>query len=130
MDEKRKEEEARELTSDEIDEMIFQEQIASGEYDEEVPEYYFSNPDPYAKVEPRPDDAPKRDFSFDEKGNIVVKNPSAFWLSEITITEEIGGTEFTITGSYTGIEPLHKKLNRIIRHQAANDESDITEDSE
>ena len=26
--------------------------------DEEVPEYYFSNPDPYAKVEPRPDDAP------------------------------------------------------------------------
>ena len=41
MDEKRKEEEARELTPDEIDEMIFQEQIASGEYDEEIPEYYF-----------------------------------------------------------------------------------------
>ena len=58
MDEKRKEEEARELTPEEIDETIFQEQIASGEYDEEVPEYYFSNPDPYAKVEPRPDDAP------------------------------------------------------------------------
>ena len=73
MDEKRKEEEARELTPDEIDEMIFQEQIASGEYDEEVLEYYFSNPDPYAKVEPRPDDAPKRNFSFDENGNIAVK---------------------------------------------------------
>ena len=37
MDEKRKEEEARELTPEEIDETIFQEQIASGEYGEEVP---------------------------------------------------------------------------------------------
>ena len=80
MDEKRKEEEIHELTADEIDELVFEEQLASGEYDEEVPEYYFSNPDPYAKVEPRPDDAPKREFAFDEKGNIVVKNLSAFWL--------------------------------------------------
>ena len=56
MDEKRKEDEVLELTAEEIDEIIFQEQIASGEYNEEVPEYYFSNPDPYAKVEPRPDD--------------------------------------------------------------------------
>ena len=78
MDEKRKEEEARELTPEEIDDMIFEEQIASGEHNEKVAEYYFSNPDPYAKVEPRPDDAPKREFTFDEKGNIVVKNPSAF----------------------------------------------------
>ena len=58
MDEKRKEEEVLELTDEEIDELVFEEQLASGEYDEEVPEYYFSNPDPYAKVEPRPDDAP------------------------------------------------------------------------
>ena len=77
MDEKRKEEDVLKLTADEIDELVFEEQLASGEYDEEVPEYYFSNPDPYAKVEPRPDDAPKREFSFDEKGNIVVKNPHA-----------------------------------------------------
>ena len=59
MDEKRTEEEARELTPEEIDDMIFEEQIASGEHNEKVPEYYFSNPDLYAKVEPRPDDAPK-----------------------------------------------------------------------
>ncbi len=52
---KRTEEEARELTPEEIDDMILEEQIASGEYDEKVSEYYFSNPDPYAKVEPRPD---------------------------------------------------------------------------
>ena len=119
-----------ELTEDELKEILADEDFDADEETAPIPEYYFSNPDPYAKVEPRPDDAPKRDFSFDDKGNIIVKNPSAFWLPEITITEEIGGTEFTITGSYKGPEPLHKKLNRIMRHQAANDESDITEDSE
>lgn len=119
-----------ELTEDELKEILADEDFDADEETAPIPEYYFSNPDPYAKVEPRPDDAPKRDFSFDDKGNIIVKNPSAFWLPEITITEEIGGTEFTITGSYKGTEPLHKKLNRIMRHQAANDESDITEDSE
>ena len=64
MDKKRKEEEVLELTADEIDELVFEEQLASGEYDEEVPEYYFSNPDPYAKVEPRPDDAPQEGVFF------------------------------------------------------------------
>ena len=130
MDEKRKEEEVRELTPEEIDDMILEEQIASGEYDEEVSEYYFSNPDPYAKVEPRPDDAPKRDIKFDENGNIVVKNPSAFWLPEVTIVDEIGGAEYTVTGSYEGTETLDKKLKRRMDQNAADDESDITEDSE
>ena len=133
MDEKRKEEEILELTADEIDELVFEEQLASGEYDEEVPEYYFSNPDPYAKVEPRPDDAPKRDFTFDEKGNIVVKNPSAFWLPQIEIVDEIGGTEYTVTGSYDGEETLSRKLKRIMEQNAANaadDELGITEDGE
>lgn len=54
MGEKRTEEEARELTPEEIDDMIFEEQIASGEHNEKVPEYYFSNPDPYAKIELAP----------------------------------------------------------------------------
>lgn len=130
MDEKRKEEEARELTPEEIDDMIFEEQIASGEHNEKVPEYYFSNPDPYAKVEPRPDDAPKRDIKFDENGNIVVKNPSAFWLPEVTTVDEIGGAEYTVTGSYEGTETLDKKLKRIMEQNAADDESDITEDGE
>ena len=133
MDEKRKEEEVLELTADEIDELVFEEQLASGEYDEEVPEYYFSNPDPYAKVEPRPDDAPKRECTFDEKGNIVVKNPSAFWLPKVEIVDEIGGTEYTVTGSYDGEETLDKKLKRIMEQNAADaadDELGITEDGE
>ena len=130
MDEKRKEEEARELTPEEIDDMIFEEQIASGEHNEKVAEYYFSNPDPYAKVEPRPDDAPKRDIKFDENGNIVVKNPSAFWLPEVTTVDEIGGAEYTVTGSYEGTETLDKKLKRIMEQNAADDKSSITEDAD
>ena len=130
MDEKRKEEETRELTPEEIDDMILEEQITSGEYDEEVSEYYFSNPDPYAKVEPRSNDAPKRDIKFDESGNIVVKNPSAFLLPDVKIVDEIGGTEYTVTGSYEGTETLDKKLHRIMEQNAADDESGITEDGE
>lgn len=87
-------------TTGNIYEADIEEQIASGEYDEEVSEYYFSNPDPYAKVEPCPDDTPKRDIKFDENGNIVVKNLSAFWLPEVTIVDEIGNAEYTVTGSY------------------------------
>ena len=109
MDEKRKEEEARELTPEEIDDMILEEKISSEEYDEEVSEYYFSNPDPYAKTELRPDDAPKHDIKFDENGNIVVKNLSAFWLPEVTIVDEIGNVEYTVTGSYEGTKTLDKK---------------------
>lgn len=30
----------------------------------------------------------KREFSFDEKDNIVVKNPSAFWLPDVKIVDE------------------------------------------
>lgn len=121
-----------ELTDEELKEIMEDEDFDAGADEEAtpIPEYHFTNPDPYFKIKPRPDDAPKRDISFDDKGNIVVKNPSAFWLPEITITEEIGGTEFTITGSYEGTETLDKKLKRIMQHQAANDESDITEDSE
>lgn len=130
MDEKRKEEETRELTPEEIDDMIFEEQIASEEHNEKVSEYYFSNPDPYAKIEPRSDDAPKRDIKFDENGNIVVKNLSAFWLPEVTIVDEVGGAEYTVTGSYEGTETLDKKLKRIMEQNATDDESDITEDGE
>ena len=82
------------------------------------------------KVKPRPDDAPKREFSFDDKGSIVVKNPSAFWLPDVKIVEEHGGTEYTVTGSYEGMETLDKKLRRIMEQNAADDKSSITEDAD
>lgn len=124
---KDKDDEAVELTKEELDEIIADKDSADSDA---IPEYYFSNPDPYAKVEPRPDDAPKHDVSFDEKGNIVVKNPSAFWLPEVKIVDEVGGTEYTVTGSYEGTETLDKKLTRIMEQNAADNKSGITEDSE
>ena len=42
MDEKRKEEEIHELTADEIDELVFEEQLASGEYDDILEERVIS----------------------------------------------------------------------------------------
>ncbi len=130
MDRKPKDEEIIELTDEELNEIFADEDFEDSDDYEEVRSFIFSNPDPYAKVEPRPDDAPKRDFKFDDKGNIVVKNPSAFWLPEIKIVDEVGGTEYTVTGSYEGTETLDKKLKRIMEQNAADDENGITEDSE
>ena len=68
-----KDDEIIELTDKELDEIFADDDFDNGEDGGEIRSFYFSNPDPYAKVEPRPDDAPKREFSFDDKGNIVVK---------------------------------------------------------
>ena len=119
------------FTKEEFEALMAEEGIDEEEEDaEEIPVFTFTNSDPYAKMEPRPEDAPKRDVSFDENGNIVVKNPSAFWLPEIKIVDVVGGTEYTVTGSYEGTETLDKKLKRIMENNAANEESDITEDSQ
>ena len=130
MDNKKKDDDIIEPSDEELDEIFADEDFESDDGCEEVHSFVFSNPDPYAKVEPRADDAPKREFTFDEKGNIVVKNPSAFWLPDVKIVEQVGGTEYTITGSYEGKETLDKKLKRIMEQNAANDESDITEDAD
>ena len=119
-----------ELTDEELNEIFADDDFDNGEEDGEIRSFYFSNPDPYAKVKPRPDDAPKREFSFDEKGNIVVKNPSAFWLPDVKIVDEHGGTEYTVTGSYEGTEPLDRKLKRIMEQNAADDKNGITEDAD
>lgn len=76
--------------------------------------YYFSNPDPYLKPAPLPSDHPRHNFWFDEGGHIRVKNPSAFWLPEFTLQKEIGGTIYSVTGSYDGTETLDKKTERIM----------------
>ena len=67
-------------------------------------EYHFSNPS----------DLTKRNFWIDECGHIRVKNLSAFWLPEFTLQKEIGGTVYTVTGSYDGTEPLNRKMERIM----------------
>ena len=52
-------------------------------------------------------------FRFDEAGRIHVRNLSAYWIPELTVTEEIGGTVYTVTGSYEGTESFVLRLDRI-----------------
>ena len=52
--------------------------------------------------------------SAPESGALHVQNLSANELPEITLTKEIGGTVYTVTGNYDGIELLDKKLERIM----------------
>ena len=59
-----------------------------------------------------------------------MKNPSAFWLPDVKIVEEHGGTEYTVTGSYEGTETLDKKLRRIMEQNAADYKNGITEDAD
>ena len=91
---------------------------------DEPTEYFFSNPDPYFKPEPLPPDRPRHNFWFDETGHILVKNPSAFWLPEFTLQREIGGTIYTITGSYDGTETLDRKMERILAEKFTENTED------
>lgn len=88
--------------------------LDSLETEDTAPTYYFSNPDPYAKAEPLPYEQRRHNFWFDEDGHICVKNPSAFWLPEFTLQKEIGGTIYSVTGTYDGTETLDKKMERIM----------------
>lgn len=112
------EDEEVDLDSDEAE---YLEMIESWEDDEDdgndcIPELYFSRPDPYAKHDPLPDDQRRRNYRLDEQGRIVVQNPSAWWIPEMKIMEEIDGTLYTVTGSYEGTEMLDQKLSRIMLH--------------
>ena len=96
-------------------------QWENSDHDEST-EYFFSNP--YFKLEPLSPDRPKHNFWFDETGHIRVKNPSAFWLPEFTLQREIGGTIYTITGSYDGTESLDRKMERILTEKFTENTED------
>ena len=55
----------------------------------------------------------RREHQYDESGNLIVKNVSAYWIPDLTIRREIGGTVYTVTGSYEGNENFVRKLERI-----------------
>ena len=76
--------------------------------------------DPYLKHEPLSPNRVVRDISFDDDGNIRVKNTSAYWIPELTITEEISGTIYSVTGSYEGEDIFIRKLERITSRKFTN----------
>ena len=63
----------------------------------------------------------EKTLKHDENGNIVVSNLSAWWLPEFTLRKKIGGTIYTVTGSYEGIETLDKKLERIVTYNSRDE---------
>ena len=89
-----------------------------------VPEDYSSCicwSDPYLKHEPLSSDRVVRNISFDDNGNIHIKNISAYWIPELTLTEEISGTIYTVTGSYEGEDSFIRKLERIASRKFTNE---------
>lgn len=87
-----------------------------------IPTYHFSNPDPYAKCQPLPDDHPKHNAWFGEDGHLHVKNLSGYWLPDIRFEKEIGGTIYSVSGTYEGTETVDKKIERIMLHDLKNKE--------
>lgn len=45
-----------------------------------------------------------------------VKNISAYWLPELTLCRKIGGTIYSVSGTYEGAETPDRKLRRIMEH--------------
>ena len=101
----------------------FFEVIRSERKDAEIPTYHFSNPDPYAERDPLPPDHKDHDTSVGDDGDIRVRNVSAYFLPEIKLLKEIGGTVYSVTGSYDSIALLDRKLERIMeQHMTEADE--------
>lgn len=46
-----------------------------------------------------------------------VKNFSACWLPKLTLHRRIGGTIYSVTGTYEGTETLDSKLRRILERR-------------
>ena len=88
-------------------------------------EYHFTEVDPYFKL---PHD--KRDHHHDEEGHLHVKNISSWWIPSLSITHEIGGTIYTVTGSYEGDETMLRKLERIAAKKYMEKEVDLNDTEE
>lgn len=74
--------------------------------------------DPYLKHTITPKDSLY--VQFNATGNIFIGNPSAYWIPELTVSEEISGTLYTVTGSYEGTESFLRKLERIAAKKFTN----------
>ena len=59
-------------------------------------------------------------MKINKNGHICVKNYSAYWIPELTLQREIGGTVYTVTGSYLGDTMMDKKLLRVMVQNAEN----------
>ena len=72
-----------------------------------------SDPDPYAKCVHSLEIQKCAITQIDVTGNIHVGNISAYWIPQITLQREIGGTVYTVTGYYEGKTDFVRKLERM-----------------
>lgn len=86
----------------------------------EIPEYRFTEVDPYARCTVTAAKERSGNYEIGEDGCIRVKNPSAYWIPKLTVTEVIAGTVYTVTGSYEGTESFARKLERITAKNFSN----------
>lgn len=47
-------------------------------------------------------------------GHLHVKNLLGYWLPDVRLQRKIGGTVYTVSGSYEGTATLDRKLRRIL----------------
>lgn len=80
--------------------------------------------DTYVKREPLSDEQRRPEIMIDENGIRRVKNESAYWIPEITISEKIGNTVYTVTGTYEGETSFVRKLERIMARKFAKEMED------
>ena len=93
---------------------------------EEEPEQNEVLFDPYFKID-RTSETPKRSSVYrDENGNLHCRNISAYQIPSISLTEEISGTVYTVTGSFDGSQNMLRKLERIT---AQNFSTEMGEDA-
>lgn len=85
---------------------------------ENIPCYHFEDPSSYFEGEPAVPG--RREIHFDDLGRVCVRNTSACWLPELTIQWEIGGTIYSVSGSYAGTGALDEKVLRILSHNFEN----------
>ena len=73
----------------------------------------FSEPDPYAKCVRSQESSNRISAKTDADGNIHSDNLSAYWIPQLTLQKEIGGTVYTVTGYYEGKTDFIRKLERM-----------------
>ena len=69
--------------------------------------------DPYAKCVRSAEIKKSVSAQMDAGGNIHAGNISAYWIPQLTLQREIGGTVYTVTGYYEGKADFLRKLERM-----------------
>ena len=93
---------------EDYEEWISQIEQASDDDCPKIPEL-----NPYAKCVRSEEDLNGVSGKTDADGNLHADNISAYWIPQITLQREIGGTVYTVTGFYEGKTDFVRKLERM-----------------